>query len=91
MTYRAAVRLDPSSEEALGVFLAEETARVAREVGEKVLNPPRCALAQLAGTGSARGALEPSAAKSTLTRDARRKARLQRQEHLEELRRQVFG
>lgn len=71
--------------------MAEDCARIAREVGEKVLNPPRCSLAQLAGTGSARGALEPSAAKSTLTRDARRKARRQRQERLEEFRQSVYG
>lgn len=63
-----------------GIAIAEDTRRAARAVAQPALNPPKCNLGYFVGDEkNARGALPPSAAKSSLTRDAQRRARRDQQ------------
>ncbi len=79
------VNVQPLVEEQASIALAEDTQRAARAVAQPKLNPPRCALVHVVGEQNARGALPPSAAKSTLTRDARARADLVRSEKFREM------
>ena len=54
-------------------------------MGQKFLYPPRCPLVHLVGEeNAARGAVAPSVAKDTLTRDSRRRWQLARQARIRE-------
>jgi hypothetical protein len=71
--------VQPLVEEEASIAVAEDTRRAALASAQPVLNPPSCILGQIIGESRARGALSPSAARSTLTRDAQRKARREQQ------------
>jgi hypothetical protein len=89
---RRLANVQPLVEEEASIALAEDTRRAALAVAQPKLNPPRCALQQLVGdTHGARGALPPSAAKSTLTRDARAKAARIRSEAFRDMAMQLPG
>ncbi len=73
--------MQPLLEEEGSVALALDTRRAAMAVAQPVLNPPTCILGQIIGDEqNARGALRPSAAKSTLTRDSRARWAREQQE-----------
>lgn len=76
-------RVTPEKDEEAGIALSEEATRIARRLGNKHLFPPRCPLVHLVGDeNAARGAAAPSVAKDTLTRDSRRRWKLQREAYL---------
>lgn len=75
----------PETAEEAGLALSEEASRIARRLGNKHLYPPRCPLVHLVGEeNAARGAVTPSLAKETLTRDSRRRWKLAREARLRE-------
>lgn len=84
-------RIDPAAVELKGIEASIACEERADRLGEPVLAPPHCALAALASSGTARGALAAPVALSTLTVDSRRRWKLARQARLAQTAKLVLG